>query len=362
MNDFQTEPAELIQQEVAAVERVIKSGWYILGDEVKNFESAWASRCRINYAVGVGNGMDAIEIGLRSLKIGPGDEIITTPVTAFATVLAIIRAGAIPVLADINMETALLDPFSVERCLSSRTKAILLVHLYGQVRDMDTWTALSKHAGIHLLEDCAQSHLASWKNRVAGSFGVWGAYSFYPTKNLGTIGDGGAIVTNLEDIAIQARILRNYGQTHRYHHSELGMNSRLDEIHAAILTTRLDWLDLFVTRRKKIAQAYFNGIKNPLIHVLKKPINTENHVYHLFVILCDKRDSLSNYLRERGIDNLIHYPIPIHHQPPCRNVQCDPKGLSHAESFTTRCLSIPCHPQMSDNDVSRVIEVMNEFR
>ncbi|MDN3511004.1 MAG: DegT/DnrJ/EryC1/StrS family aminotransferase [Candidatus Jettenia sp.] len=362
MNDFQTEPAELIQQEVAAVERVIKSGWYILGDEVKNFESAWASRCGINYVVGVGNGMDAIEIGLRALQIGPGDEVITTPVTAFATVLAIIRAGAIPVLADINIETALLDPLSVERCLSSRTKAILLVHLYGQVRDMDTWVALSEHAGIHLLEDCAQSHLASWVDKVAGSFGVWGAYSFYPTKNLGTIGDGGAIITNLADIASQARILRNYGQTQRYHHLELGMNSRLDEIHAAILTTRLDWLDLFVARRKKIAQAYFDGIKNPSIHLLKKPINNENHVYHLFVILCDKRDHLSNYLREHGIDNLVHYPIPIHHQSPCRNVQYDPKGLSHAESFTTRCLSIPCHPQMSDNDVSRVIEVINEFK
>lgn len=362
MNDFQAEPAELIQREVAAIEKVIKSGWYILGDEVKNFETAWADCCGVNYAVGVGNGMDAIEIGIRALNIGPGDEIITTPVTAFATVLAIIRAGAIPVLADIDIETALLDPLSVERCLSSRTKAILLVHLYGQVRNMDAWIALCNHAGVHLLEDCAQSHLASWKKRVAGSFGVWGAYSFYPTKNLGTIGDGGAIITNSVNIANQAKILRNYGQSQRYYHSELGLNSRLDEIHAAILTTRLNWLDFFAARRKKIAQAYFDGIRNPLIRLLAKPIDNESHVYHLFVILCNERDRLSSYLREHGVDNLIHYPVPVHHQPPCRNMRYDPKGLSHAEFYTARCLSIPCHPQMSKDDVNKGIEVINEFR
>ncbi|MCF6158624.1 MAG: DegT/DnrJ/EryC1/StrS family aminotransferase [wastewater metagenome] len=362
MNDFRAEPAELVQREVAAVEKVIKSGWYILGNEVKNFETAWANCCGVNYAVGVGNGMDAIEIGLRTLNIGSGDEIITTPVTAFATVLAIIRAGATPVFADINTETALLNPVSVERCLSPRTKAILLVHLYGQVQDMDTWVTFCKHANIYLLEDCAQSHVASWKDKVTGSFGAWGAYSFYPTKNLGAIGDGGAIITNSENIANQAKILRNYGQSQRYYHSELGLNSRLDEIHAAILTIRLDWLDLFAARRKKIAQAYFDGIKNPLVRLLAKPIDSKSHVYHLFVILCNERDRLGSYLRERGIDNLIHYPVPVHHQPPCRNMRCDPKGLFHAESYTARCLSIPCHPQMSDTDVNKVIGVINEFR
>lgn len=262
MNNFQAEPEELIQQEIAAVEKVIKSGWYILGDQVRNFELAWANRCRVNYAIGVGNGMDAIEIGLRALNIGFGDEVITTPMTAFATVLAIIRAGATPVLADIDPASALLDPVSVERCLSSRTRAILLVHLYGQVRNMDTWIALCNHADVQLLEDCAQSHLASWKNKVAGAFGAWGAYSFYPTKNLGTLGDGGAIITNSEEVANQSKILRNYGQSQRYHHSELGLNSRLDEMHAAILTTRLGWVDFFTARRNEIAKAYFDGIKN----------------------------------------------------------------------------------------------------
>ncbi|GAN33368.1 pyridoxal phosphate-dependent protein [Candidatus Brocadia sinica JPN1] len=362
MNNFQAEPAELIQQEIAAVEKVIKSGWYILGNEVRNFESAWASRCGISYAVGVGNGMDAIEIGLRALNIGPGDEVITTPMTAFATVLAIIRAGATPVLADIDPITALLDPASVERCLSSHTRAMLLVHLYGQVRNMDTWIALCKHADIHLLEDCAQSHLASWKGKVAGSFGDWGAYSFYPTKNLGTMGDGGAIITNSEELANQARVLRNYGQSQRYHHSELGLNSRLDEMHAAILTARLGWFDFFTARRKEIAKAYFDGIKNPLVHLMAEPVDSESHVYHLFVILCDERDRLNNYLREHGVDNLIHYPIPVHHQVPCKSIRRDLKGLIHAEAHAARCLSIPCHPQMSDGEANKVIEVINEFK
>ncbi len=362
MNDFRAEPAGLIQQEIAAVEKVIKSGWYILGNEVENFESAWANRCGVNYAIGVGNGMDAIEIGLRALNIGPGNEVITTPMTAFATVLAIIRAGATPVLADIDPETALLDPVSVERCLSSRTRAALLVHLYGQVRNMDTWVALCKHADIHLLEDCAQSHVASWGNKVAGAFGAWGAYSFYPTKNLGTLGDGGAIVTKSEETANQAKILRNYGQSQRYHHSELGLNSRLDEIHAAILTARLGWFDSFTARRKEIAKAYFDGIKNPLIRLMAEPIDSESHVYHLFVILCNERDRLSNYLREHGVDNLVHYPIPVQHQPPCKNIQRDPKGLIHAEAHAARCLSIPCHPQMTDEDVCKVIKVINAFK
>lgn len=362
MNNFQAEPEELMQQEIAGVEKVIKSGWYILGNEVKNFESAWANRCRVNYAIGVGNGMDAIEIGLRALNIGPGNEVITTPMTAFATVLAIIRAGATPVLADIDPETALLDPVSVERCLSSRTKAALLVHLYGQVKNMDIWGALCERANIHLLEDCAQSHLASWGNKVAGVFGAWGAYSFYPTKNLGTLGDGGAIITNSEETANQAKILRNYGQSQRYHHTALGLNSRLDEIHAAILTARLGWFDSFTARRKEIAKAYFDGIKNPFVRLMAKPIDSENHVYHLFVILCKERDRLSCYLRERGVDNLVHYPVPVHQQAPCRSIRCDPKGLIHAEDHAASCLSIPCHPQMRDDDVCKVIEVINVFK
>jgi len=362
MNDFRSEPEELVQKELAAVEQIIRSGCYVLGNEVKDFESKWSARCGTRFAVGVGNGMDAIEIGLRALGIGKGDEVITTPMTAFATVLAIIRAGAEPVLADIDPETALQDPDSVERCLSPRTRAVLLVHLYGQVRNMEMWTAFCKRAGIYLLEDCAQSHTASWGGKIAGTFGVWGSYSFYPTKNLGAIGDSGAIVTDSEDIAEKAGVLRNYGQSERYHHPELGLNSRLDEVQAAILTARLEWLDVYTNRRKEIAEAYFSRIRNPLVRTMARPLEDGSHVYHLFVVLCEKRDRLISHLQEREVSSLIHYPIPVHHQKPCIGVKIDPRGLKHAERHAAKCLSVPCHPQMSDDDIHAVTEAINAFR
>lgn len=362
MNDFRAEPEELIRLELSAVEKVLRSGWFILGNEVKDFESKWSALCGTRFAVGVGNGMDAIEIGLRALGIGRGAEVITTPMTAFATILAIIRAGAEPVLADIDPVTALLDPESAERCLSPRTRAVLLVHLYGQVRDMERWALLCKQANIYLLEDCAQSHAASWRGRTAGTFGVWGAYSFYPTKNLGAIGDGGAIVTDSKEIADMAGVLRNYGQSQRYHHPELGLNSRLDEVQAAILTARLGWLEVYTRRRKEIAEAYFIGISNSLIHTMAQPLESDSHAYHLFVVRCEERDRLAVHLREHGVSSLIHYPIPVHHQKPCTGIKMDPRGLEHAEQHAARCLSIPCHPQMSDDDVRIVTEAINEFK
>jgi len=186
MNDFKAEPERLIQQELEAVERVIRSGWYILGREVSLFEKSWKDICCVDYALGVGNGMDALEIGIRALDIGPGDEVIVTSMTAFASVLAILKTGAEPVLADINPDNALLDMESVSRCITSKTKAVLLVHLYGQLNEMDQWIDLCRNRDIYLLEDCAQAHLASWKGEVAGTFGIWGAYSFYPTKKPGS--------------------------------------------------------------------------------------------------------------------------------------------------------------------------------
>lgn len=361
MNDFRAEPEELVRQELAAVERVVRSGWYVLGSEVESFEALWAARCGVRDAVGVGNGMDAIEIGLRALAIGPGDEVITTPMTAFATVLAIIRAGATPVLADIDPETALLEPESVERCITPRTRAVLLVHLYGQVRAMERWTTLCAQAGIHLLEDCAQAHGASWRGKAAGSFGPWGAYSFYPTKNLGAMGDGGALVTDREGIADRARVLRNYGQSRRYHHPEPGLNSRLDEMQAAILSVRLGWLDTFTEQRREIAAAYESGIHNSLVRQMAPALERDSHVRHLYVIRCPERDRLAAHLRDRGIASLSHYPIPVHQQQPCSGVRMDPHGLPNAEQHAATCLSLPCHPQMSDDDVTGVIAAINEF-
>jgi dTDP-4-amino-4,6-dideoxygalactose transaminase len=362
MNDFATEPEELIQAQIKAVEQVIRSGWYVLGKEVSNFEKIWAQQCQVSHAVGVANGMDAIEIGLRCLNLQAGDEVITTPMTAFATVLGIMRAGLVPVLADIDPRTGLLNPDSVERCLSNRTKAVLLVHLYGQIAQIDRWLEVSTNHNILLLEDCAQSHLARWQGKTAGSFGIWGAYSFYPTKNLGAIGDAGALVTNSETIANQAKILRNYGQSQRYHHPEIGLNSRLDELQAALLSVRLQWLESFTQRRQKIAQVYFQGIDNPKIKLLAPPPTRESHVYHLFVLLTQERETLREYLNKNGINTLIHYPIPVHYQPPCQQLKTDPQGLKNAEYHAEHCLSIPCHPQMSDQDINHIIEVINDYR
>lgn len=362
MNDFKAEPEELLQQELVAVERVLRSGWYVLGSELNRFEAAWAQRCGVTDAIGVGNGMDAIEIGLRALGIGPGDEVITTPMTAFASVLAIFRCGATPVLADIQADSGLLCPESVARCITPRTKAVLLVHLYGQVKNMGQWVAFCQEHKLLLLEDCAQSHLAQWDGRVAGGFGEFGAYSFYPTKNLGAIGDGGALVTNNKTIAAQAIMLRNYGQSERYHHPELGLNSRLDELQAAILAERLKWLDQFTLRRQYIAQTYLQEITNPRVTLLQRPEQPNSHVYHLFVLLCGERARLSEHLTASGVANLAHYPIPMHHQRPCQALQVDPLGLVRAESHARNCLSIPCHPQLTDADMVKVIEAVNAFR
>jgi len=362
MNDFKAEPAEMREAMLDAVSRVLETGWYVLGNEVVAFEKQWALACGVDCAVGVGNGMDAIEIALRALDIGTGDEVITTPMTAFASVLAIIRAGATPVLADIDSATALLSIESVARCITPKTKAVLLVHLYGQVRQMDTWTDFCGEHGIALIEDCAQAHLATWHGKVAGSFGVAGAYSFYPTKNLGAPGDAGMLVTSNQAISDRAAKLRNYGQSVRYQHPELGMNSRLDEIQAAILMERLKWLDAFTKRRRQIAEAYRAGISNRFVNLLDAPEEKSAHVYHLFVITCEQRDYLQSHLKNCGVQALIHYPICVHKQESCLNISRDPYGLKMSERHAACCLSLPIHPQMSNQDVAIVINAVNSFK
>lgn len=361
MNDFNAEPVALSESTLSSVKRVLKSGWYVLGTEVATFEKEWAATCRLPFAVGVANGMDALEIALRSLDIGEGDEVITTSMTAFATFLAIVRAGATPVLADIDSDTALLSIDSVAQCLSAKTKAIVLVHLYGQVKDMDLWQNFCATHHIELIEDCAQAHLAEWKGTVAGAFGAAGAYSFYPTKNLGAVGDAGMLVTKDEKIAEKAGYIRNYGQTVRYHHPTLGMNSRLDEIQAAILSVRLQWLTEFTRRRREIAAAYHLRINNPLIQTLAQPADSQSHVYHLFVILCPRRDLLSEHLRNKQIQTLIHYPIPVHRQLPCVGTKTSPLGLAVSDGHAAMCLSLPCHPQMTEDQVDSVIDALNSF-
>jgi len=361
MNDFKAEPPELREAILISVKRVLESGWYVLGNEVRAFEKQWAKACGVFHGVGVGNGLDAIEIALRALGIGSGDEVITTPMTAFATVLAILRAGATPVLADIDLKTALLSLESTERCITNRTKAIVLVHLYGQVRQMGNWTSFCEGHGIELIEDCAQAHQATWQKRVAGSFGHAGAYSFYPTKNLGAAGDAGMLVTQDRVLAKRASQLRNYGQSIRYHHPEIGMNSRLDEIHAAMLAERMKWLPEFTQRRQQIAEAYRMGIRNSHVQQLSPPEEPSAHVYHLYVVKCEQRDELQAHLEKHDIQSLIHYPIPVHKQEPCLNISRDPKELINCEQHGATALSLPCHPQMSEDDISLVIQATNLF-
>lgn len=360
-NGFSREPADLAADEVNAARRVIDSHWYVLGPEVTAFEQAWAAACGAPESVGVANGLDAIEICLRSLDIGPGDEVITTPMTAFATILGILRAGAIPVLADIDEATALLAPDSVRRCVTSRTRAVLLVHLYGQMRRMAEWNELCTDLGLLLIEDCAQAHLACTPEGPAGLVGAASAWSFYPTKNLGAIGDAGAVVSHDAAVLDKARLLRNYGQSTRYEHVEIGLNSRLDELQAAILRERLPRLAEFTQRRREIAGRYQEGITNARIGLLDAPETPEAHVHHLFVITSPQRDSLAAHLKDSGIETLIHYPIPAHEQPALPGARVDPHGLAHAELHARTCLSLPCHPGLTDDEVDQVIAAVNGF-
>jgi dTDP-4-amino-4,6-dideoxygalactose transaminase len=227
---------------------------------------------------------------------------------------------------------------------------------------MQEWQALCDRHGILLIEDCAQSHLAALGGSVAGSFGAAGAYSFYPTKNLGAPGDAGMLVTPRADVAERAKQLRNYGQSERYHHPVVGMNSRLDEVHAAMLAERLKWLPAFTERRREIAGMYRKGIRSSRIRQLAEPQEPGAHVYHLYVVLCEQRAALMEHLKAQGVQSLIHYPVPVHHQEPCRSIRRDPRGLESSEAHAATCLSLPCHPQMSDAAVQAVVDAVNGFR
>ena len=362
MNAFTREPEDLIRAQMSAVERVMRSGWWILGKEVKSFEDEWSNFSGIGHTVGVGNGMDALEIGLRALGIGSGDEVITTPMTAFATVLSILRAGAVPVLADIGPDTAILSVESVARCISPKTRAVMVVHLYGQAAPLKEFESLCQAHDIYLIEDCAQAHGAFSQGRPVGSVGVFSGWSFYPTKNLGAIGDGGALSTMNLEIAQKARQLRNYGQSVRYYHPCEGLNSRLDELQAAILRERLKSLAHWTKRRREIAHAFAEGITSSCVRVLPLPKDVTSHVHHLFVVTTPLREALASYLKDKNVETLIHYPVPVHHQEPCKALRIDPKGLIVAEKHAQECLSLPCNPFLTDEEVRIVIDAVNGFK
>jgi len=335
----------------AAIDRVVSSGWYVLGPEGEAFESEFAAASGASWAVGTGTGTDAIALILRALDIGAGDEVITTPLSAAYTALAVMMVGARPVFADIDPIRLTLDPGQVERAITSRTRAILPVHLYGQAADMSSIQRIASRHNLPIVEDCCQAHLATAGGRPVGTIGVAGAFSFYPTKNLGALGDGGAVITNDRGIAERVRRLRNGGQTSRYHHQEAGVNSRLDEVQAAILRARLTYLQSWTDERRTLAARY-RALLAGAVGVDVVPEQDSGHVYHLFVLRAATRAELHAHLTTAGIEMLIHYPVPIPRQPALASTQPAPCPI--ADRVCNEVLSLPLHIGMSDEDLRTV--------
>ena len=346
------------------ISEVMENGWYIFGPRVHAFESHFASYLGARFCVGVGNGTDAIQLGLRSIGVESGDAVITASHTAVATVSAIDWIGATPVLVDIDPATFTLDPQKVEETimgLSGRVKAIVPVHLYGHPADMGTIINLARQHGIMVLEDCAQAHGAKIGIQKVGTIGLCGSFSFYPTKNLGAFGDGGAIVTDDSKIEERLRLLQQYGWRDRYISDAAGYNSRLDEIQAAILDYKLAWLEEGNQRRRAIAKRYNDGLKDlPLDLPMERP--GFQHVYHQYVIRCPARDELRKHLATQGISTTILYPMPVHQQPGYSDkVIVGEGGLNVTELLAKEILCLPMFPELSDTDVDRVIQGARSF-
>jgi dTDP-3-amino-3,4,6-trideoxy-alpha-D-glucose transaminase len=341
----------------AAIERVVASGWFILGPEVNAFEHEFASASGAAHAVGVGNGTDAIALALKALGIGPGDEVITTPLSAAYTALAVMMTGARPVFADIDPDRLALDARAVAAAITTRTRAIVPVHLYGQPADMDALMDVASRHGLAVVEDCAQAHLATYRGRPVGTIGTAGAFSFYPTKNLGALGDAGAVVTNDSALAERVRRLRNGGQTDRYHHELPGVNSRLDEIQAAILRARLPHLVGWTARRREAAARY----RDQLIGSAIRPLTEydRGHVYHLFVVRSRRREVLKAHLAAHNIETLVHYPVPIPRQPALADH--DPRECPNATAACGEVLSLPLYPSIAAADIDRVTAALGGF-
>ncbi|MFA5910104.1 MAG: DegT/DnrJ/EryC1/StrS family aminotransferase [Vicinamibacterales bacterium] len=341
----------------AAIERVIASGWFVLGPEVEAFESEFAAASQAAHAVGVGTGTDAITLILRALDIGPGDEVITPPLSAAYSALAVMMAGARPVFADIDPERLTLDPRATEAAITPRTRAILPVHLYGQAADMRAFEAIAARHHLALVEDAAQAHLATADGRAVGTIGIAGATSFYPTKNLGALGDGGAVITGDAQLAARIKRLRNGGQTSRYHHQEAGANSRLDELQAAILRARLPYLAGWTARRRSIAAGYRRALVPASLTVPRE--FDPGHVYHLFPVLTPHRDAFQAHCTSQGVETLIHYPVPIPRQPAL--AATNPAMCPVADRVCSEVVSLPMYPALTDDQVAAVARAASSF-
>jgi dTDP-4-amino-4,6-dideoxygalactose transaminase len=350
---------ELQQELDAAYRRVMESGWYILGQEVEAFEAEFAAYCGTRYCVGVGNGLEALHLILRAMDIGPGDEVIVPANTYIATWLAVSYAGAIPVPIEPDEKTYNINSQQIEAAITPKTKAILVVHLYGQPADMDVINKIAKRYKLRVIEDAAQAHGACYKGRRVGGLGDAAGFSFYPGKNLGGLGDGGAVTTNDYDLANKIRLLRNYGSRVKYFNEIKGFNSRLDELQAAFLRVKLTKLDEWNTRRKRVANQYLEKLSCLTDLTLPFVPTWAESVWHLFVVRHPKRSTLEKHLKDSEIDTLIHYPVPSHLSDAYIEEQ-------HLGSFPTTekmakdVLSLPIGPHMTDEEVMRVIEVLQE--
>jgi dTDP-4-amino-4,6-dideoxygalactose transaminase len=348
---LQLSPGEDAPAVRSAIDRVIERGWFVLGPELAAFEEEFARATAAPQAVGVGTGTDAIAIALRCLGIGPGDEVITSPLSAAYSALAIMMVGARPVFADIDGARLTIDPAAVGAAVTSRTAAILPVHLYGQPADMTAIMSVAARHNLAVVEDCCQAHLATCAAEPVGSFGAAAAYSFYPTKNLGALGDGGAITFKDGDLAARAKRLRNGGQTDRYQHGEFGVNSRLDELQAAILRARLEFLPAWTDRRRTLAGEYRSALSG-VTCISVPPELDAGHVYHLFPVLSENREAIRAALQQTGVETLIHYPVPIPRQPALAGQR--PDQCAVANRVCGQVFSLPLYPSMPDDAVERV--------
>ena len=350
---------ELKMEIDTAVARVLESGWYILGPEVASFEEDWAAYCGADYAVGLGNGLDALILALRALDIGEGDEVIVPSNTYIATWLAVTAVGARPVPVEPDIHTYNLDPELIERSITNATRAILPVHLYGQPADLDPILAIARHHGIAVVEDAAQAHGAQYKGRPIGAHGDVVCWSFYPGKNLGAMGDGGAITTNRADIADRIRVLRNYGSREKYVNEVQGSNSRLDPIQAAILRAKLPYLNAWTDRRRTVAVEYGKALTTSQF-VLPKVLNWADPAWHLYVVRTPERERLQKHLAKTGVQTLIHYPIPPHLQGAYAHFGHAEGAFPIAEKIAGEVLSLPIGPQMSCDALVAVVQACDQ--
>lgn len=338
---------------------VLRSGWYVLGNEVKNFEDEFADAIGSKYCVGVDNGLNAISLGVKALGIGPGDEVITQANTYIATILGVTINGATPIFVEPNSFYNI-DTELIEQKITEKTKAILVTHLYGQATEMCKILEICKRRNLYLLEDCAQSHFATYDGKTTGTFGIMGFFSFYPTKNIGAFGDAGAVVTDDKGIAEKIKMLRNYGSIKRYQNDIEGNNSRLDEIQAGFLRVRLKHAKDITSEREKIAKRYINDITNKNVH-LPQIASGASHVWHLFVVEVDHREHFIDYMKKQGISTDIHYPIPPHLSRAYQRLGYEKGSFPITERLSERVVSLPIFNGMTDQEIEAVTKAVNDY-